>query len=189
MASSTSKCRIGQRLRRAGTAVLLLATEAAASTAQELPPGGGPLPELRRGPNGQIEVVRPQAPVRAAPGPSETRPAAVAPKPAPARTGRDGSPAAAGRIPRGPPQPVITVEPQAPKVPDTTPRGAVVATYEVRMSNGSPFTGTVRFGPPHYDGNGVFALSGNRIIVNPKGPGLGPNKATITRYFTLETVP
>ena len=81
------------------------------------------------------------------------------------------------------------IEPQAPKVPDTTPRGAVVATYEVRMSDGSRFTGTVRFGPPHYDGKGMFALSGNRIIVNPKGPGLGPNNATTTRYFTLETVP
>jgi len=74
-------------------------------------------------------------------------------------------------------------------VADTTPLGAMVATYSVAMSDGSPFTGAVRFGAPYYDGKGVFALSGNRIIVNPNGSGLGPNRTTITNHFTLETVP
>ena len=81
------------------------------------------------------------------------------------------------------------VAPVIPHVPDTTLRGATVATYSVMMSDGSPFTGTVRFGPPYYDGNGVFALSGNKIVVNPGGPGLGPNRTTMTDHITLEAIP
>jgi hypothetical protein len=74
-------------------------------------------------------------------------------------------------------------------VPDTTPRGAVVATYSVKMSDNSPFTGTMRFGPPYFDYNGRFALRDNNIIVNPSGPGIGPNKKTVTEHVTLEAVP
>jgi hypothetical protein len=84
---------------------------------------------------------------------------------------------------------VITVAPASPRIPDTTPRGAVVATYSVRMSDGSPFTGTVRFGAPYYDGGGVFALSGNKVIVNAGGPGLGRDRRTITKHITLEATP
>ena len=57
------------------------------------------------------------------------------------------------------------------------------------MSDNSPFTGTVRFGPPYYDNNGRFALAGGNIIVNPDGPGIGPNKATMTDHITLEAIP
>jgi hypothetical protein len=83
------------------------------------------------------------------------------------------------------PQPLITVMPSPPEIPDTTPLGAVVATFAVAMSDGSPFTGTVDFGPPYYDAGGIFAISGNTIVVNPSGPGVGPNMATVTDYFTL----
>jgi len=83
-------------------------------------------------------------------------------------------------------QPVITVTPSTPQVPDTTPLGAVVATYVVSMSDGTPFSGTVQFGAPNFDGGGVFALSGNNIIVNPNGPGVGPNMTTITDHITLQ---
>jgi hypothetical protein len=88
-----------------------------------------------------------------------------------------------------PPQPVITVIPNTPRIPDTTPLGAVVASYSVSMRDGSPFTGTVRFAAPHYDSGKKFALSGDKIIVNPNGPGLGPNKTTVTYHVTLETIP
>jgi hypothetical protein len=57
------------------------------------------------------------------------------------------------------------------------------------MSDGSPFTGSVVLGAPYYGGKGVFALSGNKIIVNPDGPGLGPTKTTTTHHITLETIP
>jgi hypothetical protein len=84
---------------------------------------------------------------------------------------------------------VIEVRPNTPKVPDTAPRGTVVATYSVRMSDNSRFTGTVRFGPPYYDNDGRFALVDGNIIVNPGGPGIGPNKATVTDHITLEAIP
>jgi hypothetical protein len=98
-----------------------------------------------------------------------------------ARTGFSVTPPAA-------PQPVITITPTTPEVPDMTPLGAVVATYAVAMSDGSPFSGTVRFAAPFFDAGGIFALSGNNIIVNPNGPGIGPNITTMTDRITLETV-
>jgi hypothetical protein len=91
--------------------------------------------------------------------------------------------------PPPPVQPVITVTPNTPVVPDTTPLGSVVATYSVVMSDGTPFTGTVRFGAPYYDAGGIFALSRNTIIVNPDGPGVGPNITTVTDHITLEAIP
>jgi hypothetical protein len=99
------------------------------------------------------------------------------------------APAARVRAPPGPAQPVIIVAPVTPHMPDTSSRGAVVATYSVTMSDGSPFTGIVRFGAPYYDGGGVFALSDNKIIVNPDGPGVGPNRTTVTKHVTLEAIP
>jgi hypothetical protein len=88
-----------------------------------------------------------------------------------------------------PPAAVITVTPNAPQVPDTTSVGAIVASYTVTMSDGSPFVGTIGFGPPNFDASGIFALTGSatrgNIIVNPRGPGVGPNLGTITDHITL----
>ena len=154
----------------------------AISVAQELPSGGGPIPALRRGSGGQLELAPPSAaPRREAnrPNPADGAPA----PPSPNRKVRTPSANAA------PPQPVITVTPVTPRVPDTTPRGAAVATYSIAMSDGSPFRGAVRFGPPNYDGHKVFALSGNKIIVNPGGPGLRRSKTTVIHRITLETIP
>jgi hypothetical protein len=172
-----------------GVAVALLWASIAASVAQELPSGGGAIPPVRRGANGQIEVVPPDA-VNGRPG---AAPAAAAPKPGSPKASRDSAAPAVrnistSRSPVGP-QPVITVTPDAPRVPDTTPHGAIVATYSVRMSDNSPFNGTVQFGPPYYDNKGKFALRGNAIIVNPNGPGIGPNRATIIDHITLEAIP
>src|SRR5256885_17195904 len=72
-----------------GTAVLLVLADAAAGRAQELPSGGGAMPELRRGTNGQIEGVptnpvtcqAPNPVTRQAPGRASTAPAAPPPKP------------------------------------------------------------------------------------------------------------
>jgi hypothetical protein len=57
------------------------------------------------------------------------------------------------------------------------------------MSDGTPFTGTVRFGAPYYDAGEIFALSSDTIIVNPDGPGVGPNITTVTDHITLEAIP
>jgi hypothetical protein len=171
----------------AGAAVSLLLADAAASWAQGLPSGGGPMPELRRGANGQIEVVPKNPAARQTPGGANTAPAAPP-------LSRGGAPppvrvAAPPRLPAGPLRPVIEVRPNTPSVRDTAPGGTVVARYSVRMSDNSPFTGTVRFGPPHYDDNGKFALAGSNIIVNPDGPGIGPNQTTMTDHITLEAIP
>ena len=77
-------------------------------------------------------------------------------------------------------------------MPDTTPLGAVVATYAVTMSEGSPFLGTMGFGPPNSNAGGIFAMTGSpssgNIIVNPNGPGIGPNTSTITDRIGLDAV-
>jgi hypothetical protein len=96
---------------------------------------------------------------------------------------------ATGAAPPPPPAPVITVTPNTPRVPDTTSLGAVVATYTVTMSDGSPFVGTIGFGPPNFDAGGIFVLTGSppigNVIINPNGPGVGPNLSTITDQITL----
>ena len=91
--------------------------------------------------------------------------------------------------PPPPPAPVITVTPNTPQVPDTTSVDAVVAIYTVTMSDGSPFVGTIDFGPPNFDAGGIFSLTGSppsgNVIINPSGPGVGPNLSTITDQITL----
>ena len=178
-----------------GLALALLLADVAVSSAQELPSGGGPLPSLRRGANGQIEVA-PEGTVAHPPtGKRSAAPAAAAPNPSLPKAGREvaapavRAPTAAKLVLPIGPRPVITVVPHVPSVPDTTPRGTVVATYSVKMSDNSPFAGTVRFGPPYFDYNRRFALRDDNIIVNPDGPGLGPNKKTITGHVTLEAIP
>jgi hypothetical protein len=88
-----------------------------------------------------------------------------------------------------PPTVKIIVTPNTPQLPDTTSVGAVVATYTVTMSDGSPFVGTIGFGSPNFDAGGIFALTGSptsgNIIVNPNGPGVGPNSGTVTDHITL----
>jgi len=59
----------------------------------------------------------------------------------------------------------------------------------VANSDGSPFTGSFGFGAPCYDAGGIFAISGSNIIVNPSGPGVGPNMTTITDHITLMAIP
>jgi hypothetical protein len=78
-----------------------------------------------------------------------------------------------------PPAPIISFNPPNPAIPATTPKGAVVAGIVVAMSDSSPFTGTLGFGPPNYDAGGIFAISGSNLIINPSGPGVGSDGGTI----------
>jgi hypothetical protein len=64
-----------------------------------------------------------------------------------------------------------------------------VAAFFVVMSDGSPFTGTVGFAARYCDAGGIFTISGGNIIVNPSGPGVGPNMSTITDHITLMAIP
>ena len=86
--------------------------------------------------------------------------------------------------------PIIIINPSSPAIPDTTPLGGVVAQYQVVMSDASAFVGTLVFAAPNFDAGGIFALSGTaqagNIIVNPSGPGVGPNMGTIVDNITLQ---
>ena len=80
--------------------------------------------------------------------------------------------------------PLISFNPPNPAIPSTTPKGAVVAAVVVTMSDGSAFTGTLGFGPPNFDDGGTFAISGSNLIINPAGPGIGPDGGSI-QYCTV----
>jgi hypothetical protein len=76
----------------------------------------------------------------------------------------------------------MTVTPPAPSVPDTTQKGATIATLAALWSDASAFTGTFIFVAPNFDDGGVFAISGNNLIVSNTGPGIpaGGTVATVT---------
>jgi hypothetical protein len=79
---------------------------------------------------------------------------------------------------------VLTFNPPNPSITSGMPLGATVAAIVASWSDGSPFTGTLSFGPPYSNDQGVFAISGNSLIVNPKGPGVSGD-ANTTQYVTI----
>jgi hypothetical protein len=81
----------------------------------------------------------------------------------------------------------IALNPPNPTIPSTTPLGAVVATVSVTWSNGAPFTGTLSFGPPNSNGGGVYALSGNNLIINPSGPGVSTAGGSVQNVTIVAT--
>jgi Domain of unknown function (DUF4082) len=87
------------------------------------------------------------------------------------------------------PTPVLSLSftPPNPSIPSTTPLGATVATITTSWSNGKPFTGRLRFGPPYSNAGGVFAISGNSLIVNPSGPGVGGAGGTMKEVTVVAT--
>jgi hypothetical protein len=76
-----------------------------------------------------------------------------------------------------PPVLSLSFEPPNPSIPNTTPKGATVATILPIWSNGQPFTGTISIG--NSNPAGVFAISGNSLIVSPSGPGVGAAGGTV----------
>jgi len=93
------------------------------------------------------------------------------------------------QAPPPPPPPLslsITFVPLAPSIAGTTAPGTVVAHVDARWSDGTPFTGSLTFGPPYGNDGGRFALSGRDVIVNPSGAGLSDVVGT-ARQITLQT--
>lgn len=78
----------------------------------------------------------------------------------------------------------LTFNPPNPSISSNTPLGATVATIGASWSDGSPFTGTLSFGSPYSNDQGTFAISGNSLIVDPKGPGVAGG-ANTTRNVTI----
>jgi hypothetical protein len=67
---------------------------------------------------------------------------------------------------------LLSFNPPNPSIPASAPLGTEVATITPGWSDGSPFTGTLSFAPPYSNNHGVFAISGNNLIINPSGPGV-----------------
>jgi hypothetical protein len=86
-----------------------------------------------------------------------------------------------------PPVLSLTFQPPSPSIPNTAPLGATVATIIATWSNGQPFTGTLSFGSPYESGGGVFAISGNSLIINPSGPGVGAAGGTVEQVTIAAT--
>jgi hypothetical protein len=78
------------------------------------------------------------------------------------------------------PTPYLTLsfDPANPSIASNAPDGTVVTTITASWSDGSPFTGTLSFGPPNSNDQGRFAITGNKLIVNSTGPGLSTDANT-----------
>lgn len=74
------------------------------------------------------------------------------------------------------PLPIIVVNPAAPNVLDTAVKGTTIAAISVTMDDGTPFTGSLSL---QTNPSNIFALSGNNIVIDPSGPGIGPNMQTL----------
>jgi hypothetical protein len=84
----------------------------------------------------------------------------------------------------------LVVTPIFNQIAASTPLGATVATLQGVWSNGAPFTGTYQFVAPNwnhgtvpsFDPAGIYAISGNHVIINPAGPGVGALGGTHQDY-------
>jgi hypothetical protein len=65
---------------------------------------------------------------------------------------------------------VLTFNPPNPTITSSTPLGATVATIIPSWSDGSPFSGTLSFGPPYSNDQGIFAISGTHPDRQSKRP-------------------
>jgi Domain of unknown function (DUF4082) len=87
-----------------------------------------------------------------------------------------------------PPAPILSLsfEPPSPLIPNTTPKGATVATVIASWSNGQPFTGTISIA--NSNPTGVFAISNNNsLIIDPLGPGVSGAGGTVEQLTIAAT--
>jgi hypothetical protein len=94
---------------------------------------------------------------------------------------------------RPPPPPLeptlsLVITPPHPQIEPQTPKGATIATLHCTRSDGVQFRGHYAFAAPNFDCGGVFAISGNKLIVNPTGPGVGTAIGRLDQYVTIEAV-
>jgi hypothetical protein len=81
----------------------------------------------------------------------------------------------------------LNFSPLNPSIPANAAKGSVVATVTPSWSDGSAFTGTLSFAQPYSNDSGVFALSGNNLIINPSGPGLTADANTVQDVTIVAT--
>jgi hypothetical protein len=80
---------------------------------------------------------------------------------------------------------VLNFNPPNPNIPANAPLGSAVATITPTWSDGSPFTGSLSFASPYSNDNGIFAISGRNLIINPSGPGLSADANTVQNVTIL----
>ncbi len=81
----------------------------------------------------------------------------------------------------------LSFNPPNPSIAPSAPLGSVVATINASWSDGSPFTGTLAFAQPFSNDQGVFAISGNELIINPAGPGVSTDADTTIDVTVVAT--
>lgn len=96
-------------------------------------------------------------------------------------------PHASGANPVIPIPTAITFAPSAPSVLDSFT--GTIAAISVTTSNGSPFTGTLGFGPPNNDDSGHFIISGANLNTNGALPsGTSTQNVTVTATENATTI-
>jgi uncharacterized protein DUF4082 len=81
----------------------------------------------------------------------------------------------------------LSFDPPSPSIAPSTPGGTVVATIIAAWSDSRPFTGDLGFGPPFYNDAGTFAISGNKLIINPAGPGISAQGESMHNITIIAT--
>jgi len=81
----------------------------------------------------------------------------------------------------------LSFNPPNPSIAANAPLGSVVATITPTWSDGGRFIGTLSFGPPNSNDQGVFAISGNNLIVNTSGPGVSADANTVQNVTIVAT--
>jgi hypothetical protein len=81
----------------------------------------------------------------------------------------------------------LTLNPPNPSITSSAPLGSQVATIAATWSDGSPFTGTLSFGPPYFNDAATFAISSNNLIINPSGPGVSSDGNTLQNVTIVAT--
>lgn len=84
----------------------------------------------------------------------------------------------------------LSLGPPNATTPSSTAPGAVVSTITAMSSGGPP---ALAFGPPYFDDGGLFAISGNQLIINPAGAGVAAlasstQQATVTATAGGQTI-
>ncbi len=74
----------------------------------------------------------------------------------------------------------LSDSPSTPSVPANAAVGTVATVLTASWSNGNPFTGTLSFVSPYRNDGGLFALSGNNVVVNGSLASLGNTTQEIT---------
>jgi hypothetical protein len=81
----------------------------------------------------------------------------------------------------------LSLNPPNPSITSAAALGSYVATISASWSDGSPFTGTLSFGPPYSSDAATFAISGNSLIINPNGPGVAADGNTLQKVTIVAT--